>query len=188
MLRSLLVFISTLGLALHAVADAEKPVFSSSDVFEREWADAPQISPDGREVLYLRRFNDIMTDRTLSHIWRVNIDGSGHEPLLASDQYYASPLWSPDGSRIAYMTAYEGRTSIHVQYLESGRDALIGTFSESPSELAWSPDGETIAFSMLVPVETTPLIKAPKKPEGANWAEPAQVIDRARYRDRKTHV
>ena len=182
MLRSLLVFISTLGLALHAVADAEKPVFSSSDVFEREWADAPQISPDGREVLYLRRFNDIMTDRTLSHIWRVNIDGSRHEPLLASDQYYASPLWSPDGSRIAYMTAYEGRTSIHVQYLESGRDALIGTFSESPSELAWSPDGETIAFSMLVPVETTPLIKAPKKPEGANWAEPAQVIDRARYR------
>ncbi len=182
MLRSILGLVSALGLSLQASADLEKPVFSTSDVFELEWADEPQISPDGREVLYLRRFNDIMTDRTLSHVWRVDLDGSNHEPLLASDQSYASPRWSPDGSRIAYMTSQDGRTALYVQYLESGRDALLATFSEGPSDLTWSPDGSSLAFSMPVKVESKPLIKAPKKPEGAEWAAPAQVIDRARYR------
>ena len=129
MLRSILGLVSALGLSLQASADIEKPVFSTSDVFELEWADEPQISPDGREVLYLRRFNDIMTDRTLSHVWRVNLDGSDHEPLLASDQSYASPRWSPDGSRVAYMTSQDGRMALYVQYLESGRDALLATFS-----------------------------------------------------------
>lgn len=157
-------------------------LFSAEDVFELEWADAPQISPDGRQAIYLRRFNDTLTDRTRSHVWIVNLDGSGHEPLLADEGSYSSPRWSPDGTRIAYMKSVEGGTGLFVHYLASGRQALAGTFERSPRGITWSPDGKSIAFTMSVKGGSKTLITQPKKPKGAKWAEPAVVIDRARYR------
>ncbi|MEM6584683.1 MAG: S9 family peptidase [Pseudomonadota bacterium] len=157
-------------------------LFSAEDVFELEWADDPQISPDGTKAIYLRRFNDIQTDRTRAHVWIVNLDGTGHEPLLADEGSYRSARWSPDGTRIAYMKSVEGGTSLFVHYLGSGREVLAGTFARSPRGIIWAPDGKSIAFTMSVKGESKPLIKSPKKPKGAKWAPPAVVIDRARYR------
>jgi len=175
--------VAPLAIASAAQADqTQLRPFSAQDVFDLEWADDPQIAPDGQSAIYLRRFNDIQTDRTRTHVWIVNLDGSRHEPLLADDASYRSPRWSPDGTRIAYMKSVSGRTGLFVHYLASGREALIGTYENSPGGLTWSPDGRQLAFSMAVEASGTPLIKSPKKPEGAKWAEPAVVIDRARYR------
>ncbi|AWW74821.1 peptidase S9 family protein [Erythrobacter sp. KY5] len=173
------------GLATPALADdhsEELRLFSAEDVFELEWADDPQVSPDGSQAIYVRRFNDIMTDRTRSHVWIVNLDGSRHEPLLADSGSYRSPRWSPDGSRIAYMTSENGQTALYVHYLQSGRSALIGSFERGPSNITWSPDGSMIAFSMSVEAKSDKLLSLPSRPEGANWAKPPVVIDRARYR------
>ncbi|MEM8726401.1 MAG: DPP IV N-terminal domain-containing protein, partial [Pseudomonadota bacterium] len=157
-------------------------LFSAEDVFELEWADDPQVSPDGTQAVYIRRFNDVMSDRTRSHVWIVNLDGSAHEPLLADENSYRSPRWSPDGTRIAYMRSVDGRTGLYVHYLGSGRSALIGTFEESPSGLTWSPDSQSLSFSMAVAGKSKRLVKTQAKPKGAKWAEPPVVIDRARYR------
>ncbi|WP_432200837.1 prolyl oligopeptidase family serine peptidase [Erythrobacter sp. W53] len=170
------------GAATSANASDEPRLFSAEDVFELEWADDPQISPDGKQAVYLRRSNDIMIDRTVSHVWLVDMDGAGHEPLLADSGSYRSPRWSPDGTRIAYMQSASGRTGVYVHYLSSGRTALLGTFEESPSNLTWSPNGEMLAFSMAVAAEGERLVSAPKPPEGAKWAKKPRVIDRARYR------
>lgn len=175
-----------LGLTMTVPAAAEETaeprLFTAEDVFELEWADAPEISPDGTQAIYLRRFNDIMVDRTRSQIWIVNLDGSGAEPLLADGGSYRSPRWSPDGTRVAYMRSNSGRNEIYVHYLASGRDALIGSFEESPRSLTWSPDGKTLAFVMAVPGESERLVRSPSKPDGARWAARPVMIDRARYR------
>jgi len=169
--------------SIGASANDDLRLFSAEDVFELEWADEPQISPDGRQALYVRRFNDVMSDRTVSHVWLVNLDGSLHEPLLADTESYNSPRWSPDGTRIAYiMKSSSGRTSLYVHYLKSGREAHLGSFAEGPSNLTWSPDGDMLAFSMAVKAESESLVRKPTKPDGADWAEPPIVIDRARYR------
>jgi len=171
-----------LSFSIGASANDDLRLFSAEDVFELEWADDPQISPDGRQALYIRRFNDIMTDRTRSHVWLASLDGSSHEPLLADTESYRSPRWSPEGNRIAYLKSSAGRMGLYVHYLSSGREALLGTFEESPGDITWSPDGRMLVFSMAVKAEGESLVSKPNKPKDADWAEPPKVIDRARYR------
>ena len=74
-------------------ADETKP-FTAEDVFELEYANSPQISPDGTQVVYERRSNDIMTDSTRSNLWVVNADGTGHRPLVSGTSSASSPRWS----------------------------------------------------------------------------------------------
>ncbi len=169
-------------LATSAAAEDGPRLFTAEDVFDLEWADSPEISPDGTQAIYVRRSNDIMTDRTVSQVWIVDLDGSSHQPLLADGGSYRSPVWSPDGKRIAYMKRTSGRTGLYVHYLDSGRDALLGTFGEGPGDLTWSPDGTMLAFTMAVKGKAEKLVSSPNKPEGAEWAEAPKLIDRARYR------
>lgn len=186
MLRPCVFLILLAGLATGASANTkasdERRLFTAEDVFELEWADEPQISPDGAKAIYVRRSNDVMQDRTVSHVWMVDLDGGRHEPLLADDASYRSPRWSPDGTRIAYMKRAAGRTQLYVYYIQSGRQALLGTFEESPNDLVWSPNGTMLAFSMAVKAQGERLVAPPKPPEGAQWAKAPRVIDRAQYR------
>ncbi|MEM9311456.1 MAG: S9 family peptidase, partial [Pseudomonadota bacterium] len=170
------------GLASAAHADSEPRLFTAQDVFDLEWADDPQVSPDGLQAIYLRRSNDIQTDRTRSHVWIVNLDGTGHEPLLADESSYRSPRWSPDGTRIAYLKSLDKGTGLFVHYLKSGRTTLVSRFEKSPRGLTWSPDGTQLAFAMAVRGKSSKLVTTPKKPKGAKWARKPIVIDRARYR------
>ena len=64
--------------------DESLPAFDGMDVFDLEWVSDPQVSPDGNSVVYVRRSNDIMSDRTRSQLWRIDADGQNHRPLLSS--------------------------------------------------------------------------------------------------------
>jgi dipeptidyl aminopeptidase/acylaminoacyl peptidase len=152
------------------------------DVFELEWAADPQISPDGSQIVYRRRGMDKMTDRRISRLWLINSDGSHHMKLTNRDENESSPRWSPDGSRIAFASSAEGHGSeIYVYWVESGRMARITQLERSPRHITWSPDGTQLAFSMHVPESNPVLVKPPKKPKGADWAEPPRVTTRLKH-------
>ncbi len=176
----LLSFIGVLTFSFAAVAQ-EKPYFTNLDVFELEWAANPQISPDGSLVVYNRHGMDIMHDRRQSRLWLMNRDGSGHRKLTVFDKNEGSARWSPDGSRIAFVTATDVGAEIHVFWVSSGRMARITSLERPPRGLRWSPDGKQIAFVMLVPEPQPYLVKAPKKPKGAQWAEPPRVTTRLKH-------
>lgn len=157
------------------------PPFSSMDVFALEWADHPQISPDGKQIVYQRRGMDIMKDRRTSQLWIMDSDGSNHEKLVAlsADQYNAQ--WSPDGSKLVFTASTEEGTEVFMYWLESKRYAKISQLEHSPSNLTWSPDGEWIAFTMFVGGSELALVSAPKKPKGAQWAETPRVTTRLKH-------
>src|SRR5438067_1959627 len=77
---------------------AGKARFKTADVFKLEFASDPQVSPDGKRVVYVRNFFDVMKDRRRSNLWVVNADGTGHQPLTSGSHADASPRWSPDGT------------------------------------------------------------------------------------------
>lgn len=156
--------------------------FKPIDVFELEYAADPQISPDGKRIVYVRRSMDIMTDRQRSNLWSVNRDGTDHRPLLSGTENYTSPRWSPDGTRLLYIARHEGSAQLYVRWMDTGQTARVTNLTGSPGNLSWSPDGTRIAFTMEVPSPSKPLAEMPDKPEDAKWAPPVKVVDRLVYR------
>lgn len=88
-LASTLLMLATLGVASADGLDDTK--FELIDVFQLEYADDPQISPNGEKVVYVRSFMDIMEDRRRSNLWIVDIDGSDHRPLTTGNENHHSP-------------------------------------------------------------------------------------------------
>ncbi|MFM2397688.1 MAG: hypothetical protein RLZZ144_938 [Pseudomonadota bacterium] len=72
-------------------------------------------------------------------------DGYGEQTIVSSNEPLMSPSWSPDGSRIAYVSFEQGRAMIFVQSLLTQNRRLIAAFPGSNSAPAWSPDGQQLA-------------------------------------------
>lgn len=163
-------------------ADDEIISFKAEDVFELEYANGPQISPDSTQIVYERQSNDIMTDSARSNLWIINADGTGHRPLVSGTNSSTSPRWSPDGGRIAYMQSTDTGSGIYVRWMDTGQTALVANLQKPASNLNWSPDGMWLAFVMPVPTKPVVIAQPRKKPEGAEWSEPVKVINTAQYR------
>jgi acylaminoacyl-peptidase len=152
------------------------------DVFELEWVSDPQISPDGDRVVYARNFNDIMADTSRSNLWIADVASGESRPLTTGTANDFSPRWSPDGSKLLYVSTRDGGAEIWLRWMDTGQTAKLTSLVESPGGVSWSPDGRWIAFSMFVPSSPEPLATLPPAPPGADWAEPARVMRRLRYR------
>ena len=66
-----------------------------------------RISPDGARIIYTRRYVNKQLDRFESALWIMNADGSENRFLTKG----SSPIWSPDGTRIAFLNEGEPRGS-----------------------------------------------------------------------------
>jgi dipeptidyl aminopeptidase/acylaminoacyl peptidase len=165
------------------IAHDEKPALQPLDVFDLQWVSDPQFSPDARSIAYVRMGFDIKTDKSRGVVWLTGADGRHARPL-SSAATSSSPRWSPDGTRLAYLGAgADGSTQLFVYWTESGVSAAISNFTESPSALAWSPDGRWLAFTMPVAAERKPLkVNLPEAPKSAHWADPPKLIDRMVFR------
>lgn len=166
----------------HESAGPEKH-FTGADLFGLSVASDPQISPDGAKIAYVRRTNDIMTDRAVPSIWLIDVGSGAETPLVTGAGTHVSPRWSPSGDRLAYISTQSGGgPELHVRWMDSGVSANITALAEGPGGIEWSPDGSQIAYTARVPGKGLTLGSPPAKPEGAQWGKPLQVIDRVVYR------
>jgi TolB protein len=78
-------------------------------------------------------------------------DSDGYNPQVVARSHEAllSPKWSPDGSRIAYVSFESGNSAIYIQNISTGARQLIsGRARGINSAPAWSPDGTKLALSL----------------------------------------
>jgi dipeptidyl aminopeptidase/acylaminoacyl peptidase len=183
----LAMLVSTLAIVAAAPAFAQAPegpsrTFQARDIFGLRTAGDPQVRPDGGAIAYVRTTYDIMTDEGHPSIWLIDPATGAQTPLVVDEHANMRPRWSPDGTRLAYVVAGEGGAQLYVRWVASGRSAKVANLEQSPNDIAWSPDGKTLAFTMLVLDEGKPLGAPLSKPNGAKWAEPLKIIDRVTYR------
>src|SRR5262249_23974829 len=138
----------TLGLTLSGGtatrAGAPRKPLEVMDLFNLQLATDPQIAPDGKRIIYVRHFCDIMKDKRHSNLWVINADGSEHRPLTTGNYNDSSPRWSPDGRQLAYLSNRDGSPQIYSRWMDTGQTARLTTLTSPPAGLAWSPDGKWI--------------------------------------------
>lgn len=75
-------------------------------------------------------------------------DGSDPQTIVTSNEPLLSPRWSPDGSRIAYVSFEAKKPVVYVQNLATGGRQAVANFRGSNSSPAWSPDGRRLAVTL----------------------------------------
>jgi len=178
---ALALLVAAPALAAQQTATTPQPATLSLETyFDLEDVQDPQLSPDGKQVIYTRRWVDKLNDRWESSLWIMNADGSRGRHLVDG----SNAIWSPDGTRIAYLARGEPTgTQIWVRFMDGdAAPTQITRLTEAPSEIGWSPDGKWLAFRMLVPEKDEWRIPMPAAPKGAKWVEAPRVVTRLNYR------
>ena len=75
-------------------------------------------------------------------------DGFNAQSVLASQEPIMSPSWSPDGSRLAYVSFDQKKPVVVVQNLAQGTTRAVANFRGNNSAPAWSPDGRFLAVAL----------------------------------------
>lgn len=171
------------GAAVGSARSGPERRFTGADLFDLAIAADPQISADGRYIAYVRRSNDIMSDRAVSSIWLIDTRTGAEVPIAGRGGDAFNPRWSPSGDRLAFVSTENGGPQLWVRWMDGGEMVRLTGLPTSPSSMAWSPDERSIAYSMIVKDEGPKLGSAPsQKPEGAKWAEPLEIRDLLTYR------
>ena len=149
-MRRLFFALLVLALTLPAFSQAKHP-FTFEDMMKLKRVGEPEISPDGKWVIFSVVDVDLAANSKTPHIWIVPTAG-GQERAIIADQDGDRPRWAPDGRRFAFLSTKEGGSQVWVADFDSAAGTVTGTrqltsiATEAGGEL-WSPDGKVILFT-----------------------------------------
>ncbi|MGD8174522.1 Tol-Pal system beta propeller repeat protein TolB [Marinimicrobium sp. ARAG 43.8] len=101
------------------------------------------------EIIYVEVLRDQLPNGGFNETFRLmraDADGARASMLLESDDPILSPVWSPDGRRVAYVSFETSRPAIFVQNLATGEREQLTDFQGLNGAPAWSPDGNQLAL------------------------------------------
>jgi dipeptidyl aminopeptidase/acylaminoacyl peptidase len=128
---------------------AKKQGMQPADIGLLVNVDDPRVSPDGSTVAYVVTTVDIEANDYRSRIWLVPTDGLGEpRPFTSGDAKDKTPRWSPDSSRLAFVShRADGGSQLYVLPVYGGGEAVcLATSPEEIDDVAWSPNGAALAF------------------------------------------
>ena len=176
-----LIFSMSLGLSLGTEKDYK--LLDEETYMEMESVGSPNISPDGKQIIFTRGWVDKMNDRQASNLWIADSNGERIRELTHGNWRDSSPVWSPNGEKIAFLSDKDGTSQIHVMWLDTREVAQLTHVDTTPESLRWSPDGKMLVLTMFLEDTDDILeVELPDEPEGASWAEGAIIIDRLSWR------
>ncbi len=149
-MRRLLLSLLVLAFTFPALAQAKHP-FTFDDMMKLKRVGDPQVSPDGKWVIFSVVDVDLEANTKTPHVWIVPTAG-GQEREIIADQDADRPRWAPDGERFAFLSTKESGSQVWTADFDSAAGTVTGVYkltsiaTEAGGEL-WSPDGHSVLFT-----------------------------------------
>jgi dipeptidyl aminopeptidase/acylaminoacyl peptidase len=163
----------------------DEKLITARDLFDLRFVGDPQVSPDGKQVAFVVTTIDADADEYRSRVWLVPTDASAApRPLTSGEKADTAPRWSPDGTRIAFLSTRGGKPQLYVVPLGGGEARKVTDAKEGAGEPVWSPDGKRLAFSGAVKAQAEaeqPEGKEDEKARQDDAREPLR-IERLKYK------
>ncbi len=135
---------------------AQHPL-TAEDLLAGKTIGEPQISPDSKTVAFTVSENDLKTNQSVTRLVSIPVRGGAVTPIGQAPEGASSLRWSPDGTRLAFIAAKDGKSGIWVLDVQSGEVKRVCDYERSNAfltkagnMLAWSPDGKQLAFAGTV--------------------------------------
>jgi dipeptidyl aminopeptidase/acylaminoacyl peptidase len=188
-MKRILALLTIVVLSLASVvAKEQQPArpFTIDDLLKIRRVSDPQISPDGRWIAYTIADTDKAANKRTTQIYLISTDGGDPRGITNDKQSSHSPRWSPDGKRLAFVSARDGESQIWtIELAEAGTGPLkkISNISTGADGPVWSADGKWIAFtSEVYPVCTTDDCNKQQSEKAAATKVKAKTADRLLFR------
>jgi dipeptidyl aminopeptidase/acylaminoacyl peptidase len=136
---------------LAATGAAGREPFAAKDLRVWRTASDPRIRADGKWAVYVEAAGD-----GRSNLWVASADGRERRQWTDGSWRDRSPRWSPDGERIAWISDRGGNAHVRVRRFDSTAEVEIRS-EAAPVALAWSAEGEAIAFTAQVDAAKAPV-------------------------------
>src|SRR5947209_812965 len=141
---------SLLLLAYASTAFAAGRAMTVDDLLAVKSVSDPQVSPDGKLVVYVVSELDRATDKSNSDLYLIPIAGGEPKRLTTSSGADNHPRWSPDGRSIAFVSTRGGSSQVWLLPLDGGEARQLTRLPIAVAGPIWSPKGDTIAFATEV--------------------------------------
>jgi dipeptidyl aminopeptidase/acylaminoacyl peptidase len=139
---SVIILLTCASLAL-----AQERRFTIDDLLKVRRVSDPQLSPKGDQVAFTITDVDKAANKSTTQIYVVPLSGGEMRQLTNDEHSSASPRWSPDGEKLAFISARDGESQIWTIDVSSGALNKITSISTGAADPVWSPDGKLLAFT-----------------------------------------
>jgi dipeptidyl aminopeptidase/acylaminoacyl peptidase len=123
-----------------------KHAITFDDMIQMHRVGEAQVSPDGKWVAYTVSTPDLDANRGVSNIWIMPTAG-GTSLQLTQSGHDSSPVWSPNGKMLAFLSSRSGDSQVYLLSMDGGEAKPLTHLSTGADIVKWSPDGKTIAFT-----------------------------------------
>jgi dipeptidyl aminopeptidase/acylaminoacyl peptidase len=126
---------------------AGKRAFTIADYYRARSIEDVHLSPDGRAVAFVLTSYDLGRAKRAKHIWMTDADGRNARQFTHGEGEDSSPVFSPDGKWIAFVSGRNGSDNLYLIATNGGEASQLTDLSTGVSDPVFSPDGKWIALS-----------------------------------------